>query len=84
MSTATDEKVEVDVDLDAPIPCYYKTCPTEAAWRIVNKPCSHSWTACEEHQQGNAKYILHVREGSVTATCLGCQADVTDMVMVPL
>lgn len=60
MSTATDEKVELDVNLDESVPCMgqvVEDCNEVATWAVL-ATCGHEATICdrckpliEEHQQ---------------------------------
>lgn len=62
MSTATDERVDLGVDLDAEVPCCLRDCEAAAEWRLTLIPCRHSWVYCEDH-------INHQREAIEAWIC---------------
>lgn len=49
MSIATDEQVDLDIDLEASVPCRETGCPLDAERVLVLIPCRHSVTYCLPH-----------------------------------
>lgn len=50
MSTATDEAVDLDIDLEADVPCEMRNCSTAATWRISRPCCNAAVNACAPHR----------------------------------
>lgn len=52
MSTETDERVEIDVDLEKEVPCETSQydCQEAAVVRSVVRPCGHSRALCATHE----------------------------------
>ena len=62
MSTATDERVDLGVDLDAEVPCEcFEECRQAATWRLIATPCRHSSLLCEGHLIETVRYISEQR-----------------------
>lgn len=50
MSTATDERVELDIDLDKAIPCQHDGgCTEPATWTLRLHACGHPVLLCQPH-----------------------------------
>lgn len=61
MSTATDEKVELDVDFEKKVPCCAKGCDVEAAWGLCLRPCGHQgFPMCDEHKRHDEGLLRHL------------------------
>ncbi len=76
MSTETDEKVEIDVDLEKEVPCDVPECENAIAW-LGRRPCCGARSVlCEKHHA----YILFNENkasnldaaGLVRSKCAGC------------
>jgi len=80
VSTATDELVELDIDLNKPVPCQFPlgkdrhACAQEATWRGVARPCGHGINHCEEHYQERQKTPLF--------SCRAYQTERHDLVQI--
>jgi hypothetical protein len=83
MDTLIDEAVELDVDLDATVPCEVDECPNVATWSAVQQcPPRHSYPICDEHKRsaeealGRARAVAAMLDitgaGRVTCTCNIC------------
>lgn len=78
MSTATDERVDFDIDLDATATCVL--CDTEAAWHARTLPCGHGVALfCEPH-----RVLMEIHFASLDPACTVCGQDVTRIQWRPL
>lgn len=84
MSTATDERVDLGVDLDAEVPCALDVCDAVAEWRLILIPCRHTWVYCTEHVDHQLKAVRTWIDGAQALAHVGCPKLITDVVKAPL
>jgi hypothetical protein len=85
VSTATDEHVDLGVDLDAEVPCSVESCEEVAQWRLVIIPCRHSWPMCEAHARRGVRDLNFFGMDTSTLTMHpGCSKPIDGATMEPL
>jgi hypothetical protein len=71
-----DERVVVDVDLDATVPCTTATrpCSAEAVWAFAHT-CGQELTACAAHRHSFDMLAQTFIASGATAACYFCRVD---------
>lgn len=79
MSTEADTTTELDVDMDATVPCVIPECERPATHHLVGRPCRHpgQGAACQEHitealayyRELCDEYVATVGHGPECRTC---------------
>lgn len=60
MSTAIDEQVVLDVDLDAVVACDVPACQNPAEWALKCRACPHEIVMCSPHRAlGDRVHNVH-------------------------
>ena len=73
MSTATDELLEIDVDLEKTVPCEATGCQSPAAWMIRPLPCGCQTLLCgEHHDEVRHLYEKWVAKDPTKISCTRC------------
>lgn len=62
MTTATDERVEFDVDLTKDVPCGLDDCDLAAEW-VLRTPCCKTvvWLLCDPHRALTDVHVANLR-----------------------
>lgn len=76
MTTATDQSIDLDVDLTKSIPCEYDACDGSAAWAFRLVPCGHGRKMCDPH----ARFVREWTATEPNVICLACDAEVERVV----
>lgn len=86
MSAATEEHVDLGVDLDAEVPCYVEECRQVATWAGICRPCGHQGPpVCEPHMRMFAQQFARaIIEPFVLIRCTTCRELVADCTWRPL
>jgi hypothetical protein len=83
VSTATDERVDLDVDLHIEPHCMWAHCAGAARWAQTNRPCVHTFPLCTPHRIASAEHWA-AAQGAPPPTCTRCGAPVEDITWRPL
>ena len=53
----TVERIDMDIDWDAKVPCWCEGCESEAEWVGTATPCGHQSPVCLEHYYISCDHI---------------------------
>jgi len=85
MDTATDERGDLDVDIDAELPCAVEGCENLAAWVASNVPCRHVGIPnCTPHKEYDINLLRRLLAQGWTTACTVCEGRVDRIVWIPL
>jgi hypothetical protein len=79
VSTATDERVALEVDLDASVPCNYleppdPLCSHPAEWVYRCPGCRYAWLHCTGHRASSDRFEATIPDGLILE-CMTCETE---------